>query len=406
MNADVIIVGAGPGGATAGTFLARQGHSVLLVDKEDFPRFHIGESLLPIDLALFDKLGLDMSGFLYKGGAEFFDERTGDQATYLFEDGLPGCPGYAYQVERAKFDQAVLDAALKSGAKFVQTRVSQIVPDADGVNVETASAGVLRARYVIDATGQDALLAHREKSMRRIEDFGLAAVFRHFDGLSDQVWEELSSAGKGNIRILIIEDGWVWCIPLAGKRLSVGVVSRKRGISNELFEETYASSPMLQRLTAGCSKSELRIIRNFSYRNTKTRGARWACLGDAALFLDPVFSSGVSLAMLGGEKFAQVLGAALREGREADPELTRPVSEHMAVAYTAFGSLVGAFYQTKIVEHIFFAKHPQESIRRGLITTLAGDVWRDDNEFQKMLLSSKRRRFEPYEVEAQSSDAS
>ncbi|HEX5656825.1 MAG TPA: tryptophan 7-halogenase, partial [Polyangiales bacterium] len=208
---DVIIVGAGPGGATAGTFLARQGHAVLLIDKEDFPRFHIGESLLPIDLALFDRLGLDMSGFLYKGGAEFFDERTGDHATYLFEQGLPGCPGYAYQVERAKFDHAVLQAAREAGAKFEQTRVSQIVPDAQGVNVETAN-GTFRARYVIDATGQDALLAHREKSMRRIEDFGLAAVFRHFDDLSDEVWQELSVAGKGNIRVLIVEDGWVWCI--------------------------------------------------------------------------------------------------------------------------------------------------------------------------------------------------
>jgi flavin-dependent dehydrogenase len=397
MNADVIIIGAGPGGATAGALLAREGVSVTLIDKEDFPRFHIGESLLPIDLALFERLGLDMSPFLYKGGAEFFDERTGDHATYLFKEGLPGTPGYAYQVERAKFDQAVLDAALKSGARFLKARVSQISPAADSVLVET-SEGALRARYVIDATGQDALLAHREKSMRRIEDFGLAAVFRHFDALSDEAWHELSVAGEGNIRVLIIDQGWVWCIPLAGKRLSVGVVSRKRGISHELFEETYANSPMLQKLTAGCPKSELRIIRNFSYRNTKTRGPRWACLGDAALFLDPVFSSGVSLAMLGGEKFAQVLSAALRAGREDDPELTRPVSEHMATAYTAFGSLVGAFYQTKIVEHIFFAKEPQESIRRGLITTLAGDVWRDDNEFQKMLLSSKRRRFEPYEV--------
>ncbi|HEY6880906.1 MAG TPA: tryptophan 7-halogenase [Polyangiales bacterium] len=398
MNADVIIVGAGPGGATAGALLAREGVSVQLIDKDGFPRFHIGESLLPCDLALFERLGLDMSGFLYKGGAEFFDERTGDHATYLFNEGLPGTPGYAYQVERAKFDKAVLDAALQSGARFTEARVSHIAPDATGVTVET-SAGTLRARYVIDATGQDALLAHREKSMRRIEDFGLAAVFRHFDQLSDEVWQELSVAGQGNIRVLIIDQGWVWCIPLAGKRLSVGVVSRKRGISNELFEETYAASPMLQRLTAGCPKSELRIIRNFSYRNTKTRGPRWACLGDAALFLDPVFSSGVSLAMLGGEKFAEVLASALRDNREHDPELTRPVSEHMAVAYTAFGSLVGAFYQTKIVEHIFFAKAPQESIRRGLISTLAGDVWRDDNEFQKMLLSSKRRRFEPYEAE-------
>jgi flavin-dependent dehydrogenase len=131
---------------------------------------------------------------------------------------------------------------------------------------------------------------------------------------------------------------------------------------------------MLQRLTHGASKTDLRIIRNFSYRNVKTRGPRWACLGDAALFLDPVFSSGVSLAMLGGERFADVLLPALREGREDDPELTKPVSEHMGVAYTAFGSLVGAFYQTKIVEHIFFAKDPDPAVRAGLISTLAGDV--------------------------------
>lgn len=397
---DVIIIGAGPGGATAGALLAEQGVTVSLLDKDSFPRFHIGESLLPCDLALFDRLGLDMKalGFLYKGGAEFFDERTGDHAAYLFNEGLPGTPDHAYQVERAKFDQAVLDSAVRAGATFEGgVRVSQIEPDSSGVTVQT-NLGPRRARYVIDATGQDALLAHREKSLRRIEDFGLAAVFRHFEQLSDQVWHELAVAGQGNIRVLIVQDGWVWVIPLAGQRVSVGVVTRNRGVSNDLFDQTYAASPMLQRLTAGCPKSDLRIIRNFSYRNLKTRGPRWACLGDAALFLDPVFSSGVSLAMLGGERFADVLTSALRENREDDPDLTRPVSEHMAVAYTTFGSLVGAFYQTKIVENIFFAKDPERAIKQGLISVLAGDVWRSDNEFQKMLLSSKRRRFEPYEA--------
>jgi flavin-dependent dehydrogenase len=398
---DVLIVGAGPGGATAAALLARQGLAVLLVDKDEFPRFHIGESLLPCDLALFERLGLDLAkaGFLYKGGAEFFDERTGDYSQFLFSQGLEGTPTHAYQVERAKFDDMVLDCAKAEGATFAAgVRVSHIEPDKDGVTVHT-SRGTERARYVIDATGQDALFAHREKSMRRIEDFGLAAVFRHFDGLSDEVWHELSVTGQGNIRVLIIDEGWVWVIPLAGKRVSVGVVSRKRGIDFELFEQTYANSPMLQRLTVGAHKTDLRIIRNFSYRNAKTRGPRWACLGDAALFLDPVFSSGVSLAMLGGEKFADVLVPALRENREDDPELTRPVSEHMAVAYTTFGSLVGAFYQTKIVENIFFAKEPDPAIKAGLISTLAGDVWRSDNAFQDMLLSSKRRRFEPYPSE-------
>jgi flavin-dependent dehydrogenase len=395
---DVIIIGAGPGGATAGALLARDGFDVQLLDKEHFPRFHIGESLLPCDLALFDRLGLDMTalGFLYKGGAEFFDERTGDHAIYPFSEGLPGTPDHAYQVDRSKFDLCVLERAQRDGAKFSPgVRVSQILPDESGVDVVTGE-GTLRARYVIDATGQDALFAHREKSMRRIEDFGLAAVFRHYDGLSDEVWQELAETGRGNIRVLIVEDGWVWVIPLAGRRVSVGVVTRNRGVDTELFDKTYAASPMLQRLTAGCEQTPLRIIRNFSYKNVKTRGPRWACLGDAALFLDPVFSSGVSLAMLGGEKFADVLAPALREGREADPELTRPVSEHMAIAYTTFGSLVGAFYQTKLVEHFFFAREPDPMTKRGLISTLAGDVWRDDNPFQRMLLASKRRRFEPY----------
>ena len=395
---DVIIIGAGPGGATAGALLARAGLDVQLVDKDVFPRFHIGESLLPCDLALFERLGLDMKahGFLYKGGAEFFDERTGDHAVYLFSEGLPGTPTHAYQVDRAQFDLRVLECALREGAKFLPgVRVSQLVADESGVDLRT-SQGTLRARYVIDATGQDALCAHREKSMRRIEDFGLAAVFRHFEGLSDDVWQELAETGRGNIRVLIIDNGWVWIIPLAGRRVSVGVVTRKRGIDTDLFEQTYAASPMLQRLTAGCHKTDLRIIRNFSYTNRKTHGPRWACLGDAALFLDPVFSSGVSLAMLGGEKFADVLVSALREGREADPELTRPVSEHMATAYTTFGSLVGSFYQTKLVEHFLFAREPDAAIKRGIISTLAGDVWRDDNPFQRMLLSSKRRRFELY----------
>lgn len=395
---DVAIIGAGPGGSTAGALLAKQGFKVCLIDKDAFPRFHIGESLLPCDLALFDLLGIDMvkEGFLYKGGAEFFDERSGDHAEYLFDEGLTGTPGYAYQVDRAKFDAAVLRAATEAGCEVrAGVRVSQMQPEADHITLETTE-GPITARYVIDATGQDALFAHRKKSMRRIEDFGLAAVFRHFENLSDDSWEELTVKGKGNIRIVMVEEGWVWCIPLAGRRLSMGVVTRKRGITHDLFEKTYAASPMLQRITRGCSKTDLHIIRNFSYRNVETRGPRWSCLGDAALFLDPVFSSGVSLAMLGGERLSRVLGDALREGREADPELTRPVSEHMAVAYTIFGSLVGAFYQTNIVQNIFFAKHPEPELRKGLISTLAGDVWRDDNPFQKMLLASKRRRFDPY----------
>ncbi len=397
---DVLIVGAGPAGASAAAFLAQSGVDVRLIDRESFPRFHVGESLLPCDLALFARLGIDMQaeGFLYKGGAEFFDERTGQRAVFLFNQGLPGTPTHAYQVDRATFDALVLDSARRAGAHVgLGVRASHL-EDADGCVRLHTSHGPLEARYVIDATGQDALFAHRAKSLRRIEDFGLAAVFRHYDGLCDAVWEELASEGHGNIRVLMVDDGWVWIIPLRGRRISVGVVTRKRGVDLDLFDRAFAASPMLQRLTHGSSATEPRIVRNFSYRNSKKCGSRWACIGDSALFLDPVFSSGVSLAMLGAERLADVLVTALEKGREADPDLTLAVSEHMDMAYTTFGTLVGAFYQTRLVQHIFFARDPDPALRAGLISTLAGDVWRADNPFQAMLLRSKRRRFDPHAV--------
>ena len=395
---EVVVVGAGPGGATVAALLARAGVDVAVLEKDPFPRFHIGESLLPCDLPLFDRLGMDMvgQGFLHKAGAEFFDERSGDHARFHFSEGLPGTPGHAYQVERARFDAHVLDQAVREGARVeFGVRVAGVEADDDGVTVQT-SQGPRRARYAIDATGQDALLGHVGRSIRGIEDFGLAAVFRHFDDLSDRVWAELADEGQGSIRILVVEDGWVWIIPLAGRRVSVGVVTRKKGVTLDLFDRTWAASPMLQRLSHGCPRTELRIIRNFSYRNVGSHGPRWSCLGDAALFLDPVFSSGVSLAMLSGERFADVLVPALRAGNEADPELARPVFDHMARAYTTFGSLIGAFYQTHILQNVFFAKDPDPAIRAGLISMLAGDVWRDDNPFQDMLLERKGRRFEPF----------
>src|SRR5262249_38986452 len=126
----------------------------------------------------------------------------------------------------------------------------------------------------------------------------------------------------------------------------------------------------------------------------------------AALFLDPVFSSGVSLAMLAGERTADLLGPALRDGREADPELTAPVAAEMRTAYVSFASLIGSFYKTRIVENVFFARNPDPTLRSGLISLLAGDVWRDDNRFQKMLVESPKRRIDPTTVTAAGDSAS
>lgn len=389
---DVAVVGGGPAGSTVGNLLSRAGRTVLILDKAAFPRFHIGESLLPCDLPIFERLGMDMSEgpFLHKQGAEFIDEVSGDFAFYDFADALPGGPSYAYQVERAAFDHKLLLLAEQAGARVeLRCRVLDVAFDGEGVALST-ERGPVRARFLVDATGQDAFLGRRGRTLEPLRGLGKGAVFCHFDAVADEIWSEL--AAQGNIKVFIREDGWAWMIPLTGRRVSTGFVSHTRVLDVSVLDEILSQSKALQRITAGATRGETRLARNFSYKNEAAFGPRYACIGDAACFLDPVFSSGVSLAMLGAERLADVLTAALSAGREADPELSAAVEQHMLGAYRSVGALVHSFYNTGLVRNIFFAKTPDPELRSGLISILAGDVWRTDNRFQSMLLRSARRQ--------------
>src|SRR3954451_24297729 len=170
---DVLIIGGGPAGSTAANLLALAGHDVLLLEKEVFPRFHIGESLLPIDLPIFERLGvhLDPTTFLRKDGAEFIDERTGQAATFLFSDGLPGTPPCAYQVDRARFDHLLLRQASARGVEVREgVRVDGVTFDDDAASITTGGE-ILRARYLVDATGQDALLARANRTVEPLRGF-------------------------------------------------------------------------------------------------------------------------------------------------------------------------------------------------------------------------------------------
>lgn len=396
---DVVIVGAGPAGSTAANLLARAGVRVLVLEKDPFPRFHIGESLLPIDLPIFARLGVEMdrARYQFKQGAEFIDERTGEFAFFSFADGLPGTPSHAWQVERAVFDHMLADLAVAQGATITfGERVTAIDVDDAGARV-TTDRGAYAARFVIDATGQDALLAKRDRTIAPLHELGRAAVFCHFHGLSPAVRAEL--AEQGNIKVVIVEDGWHWLIPLTDGRLSVGLVKWRGKVDDEAFEAAVAGSPLIQRLTAGAARTPTQALRNWSYKNTRPSGPRWACVGDACAFLDPVFSSGVSLAMLGAERTADVLVPALAAGTEGAADLLAPVHATMQVAYDSFEQLIRRFYHTRMVSHLFFAPRPDPMLRKGLISMLAGDIWRSDNPFQDMLRSS---RVKPQRVQAAS----
>ena len=392
MNApmhDVIIVGCGPAGSTAANLLRQAGQDVLVLEREHFPRFHIGESLLPVDLPLFERLGLEVRApaYHFKQGAEFLDERTGDYAFFSFADAMPGTPSHAWQVERAVFDEMLANKAIERGA---QVRFGEKVVDlevmADEVRVRTET-GEHRGRYLFDATGQDAWLARRAKTVAPIREIGRAAVFTHFEALGAEALAELTP--QGNIKILIVEDGWQWMIPLTGGRLSVGLVTWRGKLDQAALDASLAASPILGRVTAGARRGPTRTIANWSYKNLRPRGPRWACIGDAAAFLDPVFSSGVTLAMVGAERAVELLVPALAGGTEAEPELMTSWSAHMQPAYDTFEQLIRRFYHTRMVAHLFFAVEPDPALRRGLISVLAGDVWRRDNPFQTMLEGSR-----------------
>lgn len=387
---DVIVAGAGPGGSSAATLLAKEGARVLVLEREPFPRFHIGESLLPAAELVTSVLGLqpDPDVFLFKRGAQFVCEATGRRQSFDFGEALPGPQRYAWHVDRARFDTLLRDRAREVGAVV---RHGQSVQDVelgpDGVRVALES-GTEQGRYFIDATGQDRLIAKKLRSGRAYEHFGKAAAFTHFSDLGPAARAEFEP--DNDIRIVVIPDGWLWAIPLPGARLSVGLVSRKPGLRRERLDEYLAQSALFGRLTAGAKRHETSLIGNFSFENTRSSGSRYTCVGDSACFIDPVFSSGVSLAILRAVSVTRRLAPALAAGCEDEVDLMAPVEASMTRAYDTFASLVHRFYNTRFVDHIIFGAPPEGAHRSGVISVLSGDVFRHDNQFQDLLLKSRR----------------
>lgn len=387
---DVIVAGAGPGGSTAAALLAQQGRRVLVLEKAEFPRFHVGESLLPGVMPVLERLQIEVDPefFLHKAGADFVCEITDRTQRFDFDEALPGCAPSAWHVDRAQFDTAIRDRARSWGADVRHGERVERVEFLDDQVLVHGSCGTLRGRFFIDATGQDRLLGQQLDSCEPCSDFGHAAVFTHFADLSDAAMEELGEGGQ--IRIVLHPAGWGWLIPLANRRLSVGIVCQGK-VTRSVLDDELLAGPLCQRLTAGARRLKTNFARNFSYKNTAPCGPRYAAVGDAAGFLDPVFSSGVTVAMRGAEQLADALGPALDAGTEGELGLHADHNPATERALASFKALLDRFYHTRFGHTVLLGPSERTPMRSGVMSVLAGDVWRDDNPFQDLLLKARPR---------------
>ena len=388
IECDVLVIGGGPAGSTAAIALARSGWRVLQLEKARHPRFHIGESLLPMNLPILQRLGvLDRVAAIgiYKPGADFpltLADGTPKVQVFRFDRALNPQFGYAYQVKREEYDRLLFEAAGEAGADSREgVTVLSVQDDASGRPTRARARNAdgsefeVRMRYLVDASGRDTFLGARRKLKRKNPKHQSAALFSHFRGVVRRDGEE-----AGNITVERFAHGWIWMIPLREDVMSIGAVcspeylKQRDGDTESFLLRTLRTVPTVEtRMRQAERVAPVHATGNYSYICSRMAGPGWTMVGDAYAFIDPIFSSGVYLGMHSAERAAMMVDGALREpAREA--ALQRDMTRRLDRGLKEFSWFIYRF-TTPVMQRLFARPSNKFQIEQAVISLLAGDVF-------------------------------
>ncbi|HLP98915.1 MAG TPA: NAD(P)/FAD-dependent oxidoreductase [Sideroxyarcus sp.] len=384
-SCEVLVIGGGPAGSTIAALLAQRGRDVLMLEKAKHPRFHIGESLLPMNMPLFEQLGVaeDIKRIgMVKLGAEFVSPWHGAPVMIDFGNAMDNTYPSAYQVRRDEFDEILFKNAAAKGARVVEEcKVTDIrfQPGAEAVVTALGKDGQqrIRARFVVDASGRDTFLSSHFQMKHRNKKHNSAAMFGHFTGA-----KRLEGEVEGNITLFWFDHGWFWFIPLADGSTSVGATcwpyymkQLKGNDFTKFFMDTIAMCPALaERLKDAQLVTPVTATGNFSYLSERSSGENYILLGDAFAFIDPIFSSGVFLAMQSAFAGADAVERCLKHPEQA-PQALKAFDKAIMQGPKVFSWYIYRI-TTPSMRNLLMYKGAESRVKKALISILIGDVYR------------------------------